>query len=286
MYTLIREAARNDPHKQCIQLNSGKPPTACGLEAFELGVRDLRTFIASRAAFIRNALSEERYQPAGGGPAIQSVRAGYQGTGVEVAPGSIVAIRGSDFGAEMVPGGAFLPRSAGTTFIAVEGVRAPILSISATEAVIQIPWDIPLGTASIAVAGRGAFSNTLAAPVVAETPEIVALAHTDGAPLDGDRPARPGEIVTVYATGMGPVNGTVISGNPAPWLTLIRTANEPALLVGAEPAQVLFCGLAPGSVGMYQINFIVPGNLPPDPVALSISMEGRTSSLPLPIAKE
>jgi uncharacterized protein (TIGR03437 family) len=69
-------------------------------------------------------------------------------------------------------------------------------------------------------------------------------------------------------------------------LTLIRTANEPALLVGAEPAQVLFCGLAPGSVGMYQINFVVPGNISPGPIALNISIEGRTGSVPLPITTE
>src|SRR5439155_11041307 len=54
MYALVHEAALDDPHKQCLVTTGGITP--CPSSAFEQGVRDMRAFIAGRAAFVRSSL--------------------------------------------------------------------------------------------------------------------------------------------------------------------------------------------------------------------------------------
>ena len=83
----------------------------------------------------------------------------------------------------------------------------------------------------------------------------------------------------IYATGLGPVDQTVGLGAPAP-------ANPPAnitdlpirVTIGGQSATVQFAGLAPGFVGLYQVNVQVPQGVPPGPaVPVVIQQEGLVS---------
>jgi len=73
----------------------------------------------------------------------------------------------------------------------------------------------------------------------------------------------PGDIVSIYMTGLGPVVGDVQTGVPAP-LTALRPIQwdlgcEFVSATGrAEHAELLFAGLAPGMIGVYQTTFRVP----------------------------
>jgi hypothetical protein len=165
VYALIHDAALNDPHKQCLLDPQAGRPAPCGPGAFEQGVRDMREFIAQRAAFVRNALAQQNYRPPSGGPVIYDVTGASTDASV-LTPGSIVRIGGTGFGPDMVADGPSLPRSVGRSFVAVEGARAPIVSMSASEAVIQIPLDIPPGKAAVAVATDATLSNTVDIPIV------------------------------------------------------------------------------------------------------------------------
>ena len=162
MYALIRDSALNDPHKQCIQLYGDIAP--CGSNEFERGVRDMREFIAERAPFVRNELAQKNYRPSAEGPMIYTVE-GESTEASALEPGSIVKIGGTGFGPDTLADGPSLPRSVGRSFVAVEGVRAPIVSISPSEAVIRIPLDIPPGKAAIAVAADATLSNTVDVPI-------------------------------------------------------------------------------------------------------------------------
>jgi uncharacterized protein (TIGR03437 family) len=70
------------------------------------------------------------------------------------------------------------------------------------------------------------------------------------------------------------VNGRVPeNGFPAPLGTLLRTVVTPSVTIGGFPAAVDFSGLAPGFVGLYQVNAQIPANAPSGnevPVVLSI----------------
>jgi uncharacterized protein (TIGR03437 family) len=100
------------------------------------------------------------------------------------------------------------------------------------------------------------------------------------------QPAPQGGYIIVFANGMGPVNPPAVTGNNT--LDGLRTATQtPTVTVGAAglPANVQFSGLAPEFVGLYQINMILPADVPPgDQVPIRINLGGALSREDVTIA--
>jgi uncharacterized protein (TIGR03437 family) len=95
--------------------------------------------------------------------------------------------------------------------------------------------------------------------------------HSDGTPAVNSqgfvRPAQPGEQLVMYALGLGPTTPPAQTGQPSLPGTAVPVQIGFDFSVGAppkrppyqtRPANLVFAGLAPGSVGLYQINFTVP----------------------------
>jgi uncharacterized protein (TIGR03437 family) len=96
-----------------------------------------------------------------------------------------------------------------------------------------------------------------------------------------DNPARRGSIITVYATGQGETTPALLPGAPAPGsgVPLVYTSQQPTVRIGDRLARVVFSGLAPGFVGLWQLNVEVPPNAPAGPaVPLTISMGEQVSN--------
>jgi uncharacterized protein (TIGR03437 family) len=140
----------------------------------------------------------------------------------------------------------------------------------------QMPWDIPGNSvASVMVTNGSSVSNAAAVYVPAGgTPGISEFANdravvvnADNSVNEGSAPASVGDEVVVYFTGGGPVmaSGNLITGSPAP-AGLSPVTGENSITVGGVQATVVYMGLTPGSIGLYQANFIVPqtrqGDLP------------------------
>jgi uncharacterized protein (TIGR03437 family) len=102
--------------------------------------------------------------------------------------------------------------------------------------------------------------------------------HSDGstASVSEDyRPAQPGEQLVMYALGLGPVSPQVQTGQPSPPGAAVQViqigfdfsgnARPKPPLVQAQYPNLVFAGLTPGSVGLYQINFTVPHPPPGTP---------------------
>ena len=75
-------------------------------------------------------------------------------------------------------------------------------------------------------------------------------------------PLRPGEIAVIYLTGLGFVSPFVQPGYPAAVVPLSITSVEPVVEFGGARGEVIYSGLTPSFVGLYQINVRVPGNAP------------------------
>src|SRR5947208_892121 len=72
-------------------------------------------------------------------------------------------------------------------------------------------------------------------------------------------PANPGERLILYGTGFGPVQGGTNTGKIAPPQTTLNA--RLAIAIGNSNTSVAYAGLAPGLVGLYQFNIVLPANL-------------------------
>jgi uncharacterized protein (TIGR03437 family) len=96
---------------------------------------------------------------------------------------------------------------------------------------------------------------------------------------------RAGQTLTIYATGQGDVAPAVEDGAPSPVQPPAVTLTRPDVFIGYKSAPVLFSGLAPGWVGLWQINVAVPPDAPVGGAVPLIVNQGITSNA-LPITVE
>ena len=100
------------------------------------------------------------------------------------------------------------------------------------------------------------------------------------------RPARVGDVLTMYALGLGQTSPAVISGAASPIspLASISDASSVTFGIGAPngsslPVKPQFIGLTPNFVGLYQINIQVPSDSPKgNRVVLELSVGQVTSN--------
>jgi uncharacterized protein (TIGR03437 family) len=90
--------------------------------------------------------------------------------------------------------------------------------------------------------------------------------------------ARRGKTLSIYASGQGDVSPAVADGSAAPAKPLSVTPLFPDVVIGYKRAQVLFSGLAPGWVGLWQINVIVPPDAPTGTAVFLLVNQAITSN--------
>ncbi len=184
-----------------------------------------------------------------------------------VSPGEIVSIFGSGLSG---PGAA--------TSVSIGGRAAPVLASTPFQVNAQIPLDLPPGQHTLSIQSAfGSIEQPLT--VVAFNPAIFILElGDDGAALGAvvnqsgavnrpNAPAKRGETIVVYGTGLGAVTA---KGN-------LATAVTPVVAVLADvELPVSYAGLAPGFLGLYQINIPIPAGTPPG-LALPFSLRQGVS---------
>jgi uncharacterized protein (TIGR03437 family) len=116
-------------------------------------------------------------------------------------------------------------------------------------------------------------------PLATYSPGIFAVTDAvTGAAISAADPAKRSQFITIWANALGPVGTPQSSGEPASSTELVRTNSEPAVTIGGVTAPVQFSGLAPGFVGLYQVNVTVPSDAPTgtQPLKLSIGSQDVT----------
>jgi uncharacterized protein (TIGR03437 family) len=151
--------------------------------------------------------------------------------------------------------------------ISVNGVAAPLFWVMNSGAAFQTPCETQPGNATVVVRVNGS-TATVTVPVMQYQPGIfettfngqryAVLVHQNGSYVTLDSPARLGEQITMFATGLGtvtPSTGTNRIGTGG------QTVDAP-IIAGVNNAgvRVVSATYVPGSIGVYQITFEIPSD--------------------------
>src|SRR5205085_5081265 len=88
-----------------------------------------------------------------------------------------------------------------------------------------------------------------------------AILHADFSPVSPASPAKAGETVQIFLTGLGAVSPAVVAGTAGPTRPLSTVVNVPDVYIGGLGARVAYAGLAPGLAGLYQLNVTIPSGV-------------------------
>lgn len=190
------------------------------------------------------------------------------------------------------------PRQLGCVSVFVDGKLVPLTFAGPNQINFQAPIDL-LPTTSVQVFTNAGLANERRSAAVPTSVNLVqpaffqfagstsvAATHSDNttyvaqpAVVPGGRPARAGDIVVLYATGLGLTQPVWASGD------IVRTASRTEQMVTVRmggmtvpAADVLFAGVPSQAIsGLYQINVRVPAGLPAGNQPLSVEVGGVAS---------
>jgi uncharacterized protein (TIGR03437 family) len=188
-------------------------------------------------------------------------------------PGSAATIPGVGFGTDSVS-------------VSLGGLPAPVISIRPTAVTVQAPWELSSTADALPVQVDSAATSSPFVPATStkgvvrplagrfiELPsspspyggfDVLAIHQNWDGIITADHPAKPGEIVHLYAAGLGPVTNQPATGEPAPADPLSRISSTLTCWAYSDEQSsqldipVQFAGLAPGTIGYYQIDVQLP----------------------------
>jgi uncharacterized protein (TIGR03437 family) len=202
-------------------------------------------------------------------------------TAETLAPNTIATIYGTNLSwtTHAVTGtdlnGGTLPNSLEGVTVYVNGISSNLYFVSPSQINFLIPYDIVASSGIVYVTRQGVAGPGVTIPLANTSPGFFewngnfALAeHADGSVITASDPAQPGEVVVLYAGGLGRTSPDVPAGYIVSVATSILYEAELQILVNGNPcpaSSIQYAGLAPGFAGLYQINLLLPSALPPDP---------------------
>jgi len=216
----------------------------------------------------------------------------------QISPGSWVTILGNRMASGTSSASGIFPTSLAGTSVTIGATALPLDYVGPTQVNALLPFSLtPNTVASLAVQRSGTISVPISVTIAGVGPAIFStngdgtgqgavviassgvLAAPAGA-FPGSQPVARGDYLAIYCTGLGAVSNTPADGAPAPSSPpLATTLTDPAVTIGGVPAVVSYSGLAPGLVGLYQVNVQVPANAPVgNAVNLAISVGSLTSN--------
>ncbi len=194
------------------------------------------------------------------------------GFGGSLSRGSIGAVFGAGFAdaidqAPSVP----LPTTLQGIRVTVGGFDAPLYFVSSGQINFQAPFELPLtGTANVVVSKGGVASAAVPITLKDYAPGIFTypaasgvlpvITKVDGSLITPANPAKAGDVLVVYATGLGDIltsqkTGDYTTASPLPYARATATAT-----LGGVTIPVDYAGLTPGLVGLAQFNLTIPAN--------------------------
>lgn len=227
-------------------------------------------------------------------------KANYVPFSAQVAPGQYldaygIGLASSTLTVDSVP----FPTELGGVKVTVNGVAAPMYYVSPTVISFVNPFTSPQDGSFLKIQAtiNGTPSNIVEVYSGATSPGIFtvtqdgfgngAIQHAaDYGLVSDDNPAKPGETVIIYMTGLGTVSGTTAAGAAAPSSPLAVVSNPVEVYVGGRLCTVRAQVLTPGSVNLYQLNVTLPATLPAGKQSIEIAtVDGDNYQATIPIGQ-
>lgn len=194
-----------------------------------------------------------------------------------VAPGMIATLFGTFPGVDTASVAALpIAKQLGNARVVVNQIPSPLFYVSSTQINFQVPKATPTAGGTVIQVEDTRTDRILAITFVdtaralpgafeagARNGNLVSLAATnqDGKANTQANPAKVGTIVSLYLTGQGLIDNMPDDGVPAPGA--LPTPVAPDVFMNGVKATVQYSGLAPGFVGLWQVNAQVPDNSVP-----------------------
>ncbi|HTR39616.1 MAG TPA: IPT/TIG domain-containing protein [Bryobacteraceae bacterium] len=173
--------------------------------------------------------------------------------------------------------GGILPTALGLSDVQVliGGLLANLYYVSPTQVNFLVPSILLPGPVNVQLVVDSLAGPAIPIQLAAAAPGLFQLdlvnavaTRPDGTVVTPDDPAKPGDVVVLYATGLGQVVPPVGYGEvPTAAAPLSRMADLRLLLdgVAVDPSAVLYAGVCPNFAGLYQINLRLPASTGANP---------------------
>ena len=191
-------------------------------------------------------------------------------TATTVAPGSLITLFGTNLSKTALDlngwRGTQLPSFLNGLGMTIGGLQAPLLYVSPQQINAQVPVDVPAGSQLVVIGNAGGSTATFTVNITAVAPSIffypspAILKNADFSLVSAANPAKSGDIVLVYCTGLGQTAPALTTGLAPAAGVLAQTAPVSAS-VGGKPASVIYSIASPGFPGLYQVALTVPAGL-------------------------
>jgi uncharacterized protein (TIGR03437 family) len=171
-----------------------------------------------------------------------------------------------------------LPETLNDVSVVLGGTRLPLYAVSPDVLNAQVRMETAVDqTLPLVVRVGTTLSAPVRVPILAAQPGLLAfadskvIAHDQNfALLSATNPAKRGQYIILYLVGMGVASPAVESGLVSPEAPLATVPTPPVVTLGGRQIQVLFAGLTPSVVGLYQINVLIPADIPPGDLPLVV----------------
>jgi minor extracellular serine protease Vpr len=222
------------------------------------------------------------------------VNAASQQLGAGIAPGSYISIYGSDLATtSAVFATPYLPLSLASVSVSFDAANGTfpgrIHFVSPGQVNVFVPWELQ-GQTSVKIKVIWTFDTNywtglVTVPVAPVSPGVFAITDANGKVINSGNPAQRGGSIVIYANGLGALDRQPPTGEATPATTpLANTTASPTVTIGSASGQVIFSGLTPGSIGLYQVNVSIPTNAPTGSQTLTLTIGGQSMTLTVPVA--
>jgi uncharacterized protein (TIGR03437 family) len=196
--------------------------------------------------------------------------------GSDIAPGGLISVFGTQLSpVNMASSEIPLPTALANSCLSVNGEPLPVLFVSPTQVNAQMPFQA-IGDVTLVLHTPGGISDNFNVVIEPNAPSVflASVGPDTNVPTivrNDDHqlvtPSNPihrqsNTALVIYLTGLGQTSPAIPAGQPAPGSPFAIPLVAPTVTLGGVNLPVLFSGLAPGLVGVDQINVSVPFNVP------------------------